>query len=695
MKSYFLFGLLHLLIANTITASSSSTALVVRELSEDEENYICPADEPPYTYFQLVWGSEEDGKEWCLQPETGDGLVIRPCGPNQISQLWTYDCNSSLRNKRNYKKCLIKIGNEVFYKRCDDPSLPGNTFVSFSQFHIMMGKLAIMMPIKWVKGKWTGIYSEAELQNVFKSGGKSNTQKWIRRYQTTPITFVGESWKRFSTSGSCDECSGACDDDDDCAGSLRCAKRVSSDGRELVPGCSFEPNNTYYRFSKENFCFQPIRKLAGYTVNYIGECKTGQCGRCEGGCLNDNDCYGNLKCYKRRGFAKVPGCNRHGGTRDMYDKNICYNPNKLPNVTIKNCRKNGGFCKECQGDCQNDSDCETGLRCAIREKNQEVPGCSFSGTGSFPKKNICFDPTNYPHEPSTILYVGECGGENNYKCQRCQGNCNSDLDCAEGLTCLERSGFKAVPGCNGQGADLDFFGQNICYDNSESTTLRWITSDCRYRTCRECDGNCHEDDDCKGRLRCAIREGYEDVPGCKWGENSNPRGWERGPNYCFDPLFWQNDVVNYVGECGPNTYRCRECEGACLVDADCKDGLECMERQGFEAVLGCVNEGGKLDMFAKRICYNPLWSFAPSMSQSPSESPSLSFPPSMTPTDAPTTSSPTFFPSSASNSPSGDPSNSPSGNASDSQSGNPSYSPSENPSNSQSENPSNRPTIFI
>ena len=61
--------------------------------------------------------------------------------------------------------------------------------------------------------------------------------------------------------------------------------------------------------------------------------------------------------------------------------------------------------------------------------------------------------------------------------------------------------------------------------------------------------------------------------------------------------------MNVVGQCD-STNRCDECEGNCIHDGDCKSGLKCMHRVGFEAVHGCSGAGGERDVYGKGICYN-------------------------------------------------------------------------------------------
>ena len=46
------------------------------------------------------------------------------------------------------------------------------------------------------------------------------------------------------------------------------------------------------------------------TVNNMGGeyCDSNTCGKCEGDCDNDSQCRGDLRCFMRSGFERVPGC---------------------------------------------------------------------------------------------------------------------------------------------------------------------------------------------------------------------------------------------------------------------------------------------------------------------------------------------------------------------------------------------------
>ena len=48
----------------------------------------------------------------------------------------------------------------------------------------------------------------------------------------------------------------------------------------------------------------------------------------------------------------------------------------------------------------------------------------------------------------------------------CQGDCDSNADCATGLTCMQRNGVEPVPGCVGLGDS----GSDYCYDPNPGGT---------------------------------------------------------------------------------------------------------------------------------------------------------------------------------------------------------------------------------
>jgi len=96
---------------------------------------------------------------------------------------------------------------------------------------------------------------------------------------------------------------------------------------------------------------------------------------CEGDCDNDNDCKGDLVCFTRDGDGTeaVPGCLGQGKPGDDYctvrpsDSYLIYKGNDETNLG------------RCEGDCDKDTDCATGLYCFKRRKFAPVPGCEGLG----------------------------------------------------------------------------------------------------------------------------------------------------------------------------------------------------------------------------------------------------------------------------------------------------------------------------
>ncbi|CAB9514575.1 expressed unknown protein [Seminavis robusta] len=111
-----------------------------------------------------------------------------------------------------------------------------------------------------------------------------------------------------------------------------------------------------------------------------------------------------------------------------------------------------GSCGPCEGDCDDDSDCQGGLVCFFRPGGSTIPVPGCSGEGS-PGGDYCVNlPDNYLHLRRT-----QCSSDD--QCDNCQGDCDNDDECQGGLTCvqLEPGDSSSVPGCGGMPASgLDY-----------------------------------------------------------------------------------------------------------------------------------------------------------------------------------------------------------------------------------------------
>ena len=70
---------------------------------------------------------------------------------------------------------------------------------------------------------------------------------------------------------------------------------------------------------------------------------------------------------------------------------------------------------------------------------------------------------------STLIELSG-GNDNSAKnLKRCVGECDADGQCAAGLRCFQRSGFKSVPGCKGNGTS----SWDYCYKPDDGTSASY------------------------------------------------------------------------------------------------------------------------------------------------------------------------------------------------------------------------------
>jgi len=165
-------------------------------------------------------------------------------------------------------------------------------------------------------------------------------------------------------------------------------------------------------------------------------------GMCQGDCDTDEDCEEGLYCFfKDAGVTSVPGC---GG---FDDSRTDYCTNKIETAPTQKLGM-------CEGDCDSDEDCEEGLYCFFKDTDvTSVPGC---GGFDDSRTDYCtnkIETTPTFQQPFPMLYVFPENPPHisNYPLQRCQGDCDSDGDCADGLVCYERPPWRyRIPGCSGE-----------------------------------------------------------------------------------------------------------------------------------------------------------------------------------------------------------------------------------------------------
>ncbi|CAJ1960342.1 unnamed protein product [Cylindrotheca closterium] len=159
----------------------------------------------------------------------------------------------------------------------------------------------------------------------------------------------------------------------------------------------------------------------------------------------------------------------------------------------------------------------------------------------------------------------------------CQGDCDSDLDCEDGLECFQRDEFESVPGCSC--GEIDPSRSDYCVKKKGPPLS--ISDQVPLGICQ---GDCDEDSHCGLGLICHQRSGGEPVPGCSGGETE-----QSNTDYCVKDTKEEPEEPQFLGLC----------EGQCQDDSSCEPGLFCYQRDEMGQVPGCTDivENASADRF--------------------------------------------------------------------------------------------------
>ncbi|CAB9506232.1 expressed unknown protein [Seminavis robusta] len=121
----------------------------------------------------------------------------------------------------------------------------------------------------------------------------------------------------------------------------------------------------------------------------------------------------------------------------------------------------------CQGDCDSDSDCGDNLKCFHRHAGDPLPLCNIAEGEVTHRTDYCVPigaPESLLGPPLTV--VGN-NGDGPFPLGKCQGDCDTNAECQEGLICFQRNAGQPVPGCRGShNARTDF-----CIDPADQAAL--------------------------------------------------------------------------------------------------------------------------------------------------------------------------------------------------------------------------------
>lgn len=231
-------------------------------------------------------------------------------------------------------------------------------------------------------------------------------------------------------------------------------------------------------------------------------------GMCEGDCDGDGDCEDGLICIEREPGDPLPrGC--YGD--DFQDSDHSSNPYDYCAPVVKVSFLGGAPSQKlglCEGDCDTDEDCKGALVCLERgDDGKPPPGCKGA-------VNIDYDYCVYPpssFKPMRNVMKNVAPGDKKQPLGRCEGHCDSDSDCDNGLKCQERvDGGQAVPsGCFGS----DWVDSwNYCVPTN--ALIHWGSYPTEHFPLGHCEGDC-DAGECGSGLTCFQRDWYDyDIPGC-------------------------------------------------------------------------------------------------------------------------------------------------------------------------------------
>jgi len=154
---------------------------------------------------------------------------------------------------------------------------------------------------------------------------------------------------------------------------------------------------------------------------------------------------------------------------------------------------------------------------------------------------LCATPRSEYQAPGlpTLKDYGKDAHTHHSPLQLCEGDCDYDYHCQDGLKCLERDGLSKVPGCYGDGpTNFDYcVNPSKCPGGSdpEFNYIQNIDSNPNCPKLRLCQGNCRQDDNCDSPNVCQVASSHNpEAIGCLADDNDPIIiGW----NYCVKPQF--------------------------------------------------------------------------------------------------------------------------------------------------------------
>lgn len=178
---------------------------------------------------------------------------------------------------------------------------------------------------------------------------------------------------------------------------------------------------------------------------------------CQGNCDVDSDCEGTLECWKRPDVNSPgpPGCFGQMTPGWDYCYSQVYDGTYTP-VSLNPAVPLG----HCQGDCDNDSDCDANLKCFNRDTSKD-PGPSNCAGIMTEDWDYCYNP-----DPMVVGTFRAPFIDPSFRLGICVGDCDNDSECGVGLKCWQRENADepGPPGCRGSMVE----NWDYCYDPNKN-----------------------------------------------------------------------------------------------------------------------------------------------------------------------------------------------------------------------------------
>lgn len=154
---------------------------------------------------------------------------------------------------------------------------------------------------------------------------------------------------------------------------------------------------------------------------------------------------------------------------------------------------------ECEGDCDHNSNCDAGLRCAQTNGFMANHNCH----GKSKKKYADYCVKDYKFNFRGWSPKGKLG--------ICEGDCDSNKNCRKGLRCAQTNGHLTGHQCAGKGKRY----ADYCV-SEYMPAVRFLGWKPKHKL-GKCEGDCDGNKECRKGLKCSHTNGYFEHAGCRAG----------------------------------------------------------------------------------------------------------------------------------------------------------------------------------